>query len=395
MDAINMLGVQAGSGIAGEAAKELGWGLGEISGYNQAQANRQLEQQSKLNKQQQQLNWQTMDKQQQLQKDMINYTDASHQVQRIRDAGLSVGLMYGGSAAGGQTTTGNASAIGVNGGNASSESDRNAAAMQNVAMGLQLQKLESEIKVNESIANNNNAKVDNLAADTGVKLETTELLKEQTTNTQLKNEYQEYDNIVKQIESEIAKDTKEDIVSTVTANLCKLDNEARQISNNADITEQSKKSLIGINNQNWKNTILQGIEIKTKINLNEATKNKIGQEILNLKEQIEMMESEINRNDIENKTDKFKALTERFNANTNRFNARINSLLGQAGIDNENAKIYASMANSMISGATTLMGAKMVSGGLKQSVTTTVTRPVYDTQSGQVVNRTFTSTEKR
>ena len=94
MDAINMLGAQAGSGIAGEAAKELGWGLGEISGYNQAQANRQLEQQNKLNKQQQQLNWQTMDKQQQLQKDMINYTDASHQVQRIRDAGLSVRLMY-------------------------------------------------------------------------------------------------------------------------------------------------------------------------------------------------------------------------------------------------------------------------------------------------------------
>ena len=395
MDAIGMLGAQVGAGIAGEAAKEVGWGLGEITGYNQVQAHRQLEQQSKLNKQQQQLNWQTMDKQQQLQKDMINYTDASHQVQRIKDAGLSVGLMYGGSGAGGQTTTGNASAIGVNGGNASNESDRNAAAMQSVAMGLQLQKLESEIRVNESIANNNNAKVENLAADTGVKLETTELLKEQTTNTQLKNEYQEYDNIVKQIESEIAKETKEDIVSTVTANLCKLDNEARQISNNADITEQSKKSLIGINNQNWKNTILQGIETKTRIKLNEATRNKIGQEILNLKEQIEMMESEINRNDIENKTDKFKALTERFNANTSRFNARINSLLGQAGINNENAKIYASMANSMISGATTLGGAKMVSGGLKQSVTTTVTRPVYDTQSGQVINRTFTSTEKR
>ena len=93
MDAISMLGAQVGAGIAGEAAKEVGCGLGEITGYNQAQANRQLEQQSKLLKQQQQLNWQTMDKQQQLQKDMINYTDASHQVQRIRDAGLSVGLM--------------------------------------------------------------------------------------------------------------------------------------------------------------------------------------------------------------------------------------------------------------------------------------------------------------
>ena len=95
MDAIGMLGAQTGAGIAGEAAKEVGWGLGEITGYNQAQADRQFEQQSKLNKQQQQLNWQTMDKQQQLQKDMINYTDASHQVQRIKDAGLSVGLING------------------------------------------------------------------------------------------------------------------------------------------------------------------------------------------------------------------------------------------------------------------------------------------------------------
>ena len=67
-------------------------------------------------------------------------------------------MIYGGTGAGGSTqTTGNVSAMGIQGGHASGESERKANDLATIGMGLQLQKMQSEIDVNKSVANANNA----------------------------------------------------------------------------------------------------------------------------------------------------------------------------------------------------------------------------------------------
>ena len=157
-----MLGLQSGKtligGVAGGLAQQASYGIGELTGYNKKIANDQYKQQLRLSQMQHKLNFETMDKAQQLQKDMIDYTDPQHQMQRLEVAGLNTAMMYGGTGAGGSTqTTGNVSPMGIQGGHASNEAERKANDVATAGMGLQLQMMESQIKVNESVANKNNA----------------------------------------------------------------------------------------------------------------------------------------------------------------------------------------------------------------------------------------------
>ena len=166
MNPLLLLGMQSGesvvknasAGIGGSLGAQASYGIGQLTGYNKAIANDQYKQQTRLSEMQQKLNFESMDKAQQLQKDMIDYTDPEHQMQRLEAAGLNTAMLYGGTGAGGSTqTTGNISPMGIRGGHASGEAERKANDLATVGMGLQLQKLESEIEVNKSVANSNNA----------------------------------------------------------------------------------------------------------------------------------------------------------------------------------------------------------------------------------------------
>ena len=85
--------------------------------------------------------------------------------------------MYGMGGAGGATgQTGSASAGGVSGASASDSASREQAKVAQQGMALQMAKLESEIKVNESVANANNANAKKAGADT----ETTEQIRKYT-----------------------------------------------------------------------------------------------------------------------------------------------------------------------------------------------------------------------
>ena len=99
-----MLGMQAGKtlagGISGGLAQQASYGIGELTGYNKKVANDQYKQQLRLSEMQHKLNFETMDKVHQMQKDMIDYTDPQHQMQRLEAAGLNTAMMYGGAGAG-------------------------------------------------------------------------------------------------------------------------------------------------------------------------------------------------------------------------------------------------------------------------------------------------------
>lgn len=160
---------QLGATGVSELAKQGGYAIGNLTGYNDAVAKDQQEQQRKLTEIQQNANFQAMDKQQQMQKEMFEHTfeiqskynSAAQQVQRYKDAGLNPALMYtNGSAGMAGGTTGGTGIGSVSGGSASDEASRKAIDLQMQGMALQNAKLASEIEVNKSVANNNNANAD-------------------------------------------------------------------------------------------------------------------------------------------------------------------------------------------------------------------------------------------
>lgn len=157
---------QLGATGVNELGKQAGYAIGNLTGYNDAIANDQLEQQKKLTDIQKNANFETMDKSQEMQMDFFNHTfgmqskydSAEEQVKRLKEAGLNPALMYsGGNAGGAGGTTGGAQGMAVSSGHASDESARKANDMQSQGMALQLAKLASEVEVNKSVAEVNKA----------------------------------------------------------------------------------------------------------------------------------------------------------------------------------------------------------------------------------------------
>jgi menaquinone-dependent protoporphyrinogen IX oxidase len=109
----------------------------------------------------QQKNQMELNKQgQQLAQENWDYTNAENQVKHYENAGLNVGMMYGGSGAGGQLSSG--SGGGASGGNAPiGESVSNI-----MGLGLQAQQIQSAIELNKAMANKANAEAENTGANT-------------------------------------------------------------------------------------------------------------------------------------------------------------------------------------------------------------------------------------
>ena len=166
-------------GIGGAVNGVVGMGLGWLDEamFGQKRRDQQLEQQEKLNKLQIKGEKELGEFNLGLQKDMFDYTSPKNMVKRYQDAGLNEALMYGTSGAGG-TTTGSASAGSVTGGQASDEISRKQAQIQQEGMALQMQKVASEIKVNESVAKANNAEANNKDAKTKTENDSREILVE-------------------------------------------------------------------------------------------------------------------------------------------------------------------------------------------------------------------------
>ncbi|MEM3771939.1 MAG: hypothetical protein QXW80_06480 [Candidatus Micrarchaeia archaeon] len=138
----------------------LGYGINELFGVHKHAERRQLEQQDKLNALSYQWNKKQMDYAQQLEKDMYSYTFDMNKPEAIKNlikkAGLNPGLMYGNSAGVSGATVGSPSGAGYNS-QAANEADIIRSNMAITEMGLQMAKLKSEIDLNKSAANKNNA----------------------------------------------------------------------------------------------------------------------------------------------------------------------------------------------------------------------------------------------
>ena len=143
------LGMQA----AGQA---LGAGMGIILGNHNDK--RQIAQQEKLQKMQEQGNMRMMDYASQKQYEMWLKTNYSAQREQIEEAGLNAALLYGGGGGGG-ATTGNASGN-VSAGSAPTGGGEIQAAM---GMGMQLAQQNAQIKLTE-------AQTKNVEADTAKKI---------------------------------------------------------------------------------------------------------------------------------------------------------------------------------------------------------------------------------
>lgn len=115
-------------------------------------------------------------------KEMWNYTNFENQMEHIKNAGLSPGLIYGMGGAGGSTAgAGQASGVGL------PQDQSVGMGLKAKEIGLQMANMASQIKLNESQANKNNAEAEKTAGiDTQVQQATMENLIAQTSNEKIK-----------------------------------------------------------------------------------------------------------------------------------------------------------------------------------------------------------------
>lgn len=244
-------GIQAGGAILG-------------IGLNQINANRDW----KRNKQFQDIqfrNQQALNKQgQELQLDTWNKTNYEAQREHLENAGLSTGLLYGGSGPGGATTGSQGGGSATGGSVAGSD---NSAGM-GLQLGQQLAMTKSQIELNNALANKANTEAgktggvdtDNVKADTELK------------GMNLANA---------KIQNEIGSKTIEEIIDTIKANrdsaVAKSTSDITK--GNVDASTQNEQ-ITTIKNEAIESALRLGA-IKMKINLDEAS-------IKNMSEQIKI-----------------------------------------------------------------------------------------------------------
>lgn len=144
-------------------------GLANTFGIGNNSSKKQLQQQQALTDMQKEANKELMEDSFAYQKNLYDHTYAKNtaqaQVRNLKAAGLNPALAYGLQGAGGGSTTGSGSAS-VGGGSASGEAEMQTANTAKQGMALQLAKLSSEVKLNESVAEKNEADAEQAKAKT-------------------------------------------------------------------------------------------------------------------------------------------------------------------------------------------------------------------------------------
>lgn len=207
-----------------------------LGGYNRQN---QLEQQQKLTDQQVAAQKELGEFNQAQALEMWKATNYDAQVAQMKKAGLNVGLMYKGAGAGGTTQGGTAGSVA--GGQAAQAPPLQA----NLGMGLQLAMQQAQI---ENIkAQTEKTKVDT-AKTAGVDTEAVSAnianTIQATNNARLTAEYQKYENELKAIETNIAKETEFEIIRQASFTTGKLIGEAQQALAKGEIDEKTKDTLI-------------------------------------------------------------------------------------------------------------------------------------------------------
>lgn len=302
------------------------------------------------------------DRAQERQMDMFNkmaeYNSPKNQVERLKKAGLSVGLMYGQNGTTGTQQAVSAPQAHINGNTGLTESAINAMMAEK-----NLQLLDSQINKNNAEAN----KISGIDTDLGIV---------NKKKIELENNYQE-------VQNHIANATKDTVIDTYSQALQKMEMETVGIINQNDITEASKESLIKINENNAVNSGLDTLLKKGEINLNA--------------QQLQKMKAEINRLNMQTKIDianyKLDVKKAKFNVEQNFDDMKIKALGITIGASVEQTKAALNALTNVI--GTTAGGfliGKGLSGVTKTKTTQTVHEPRYDTKTGDVIDRKVTTT---
>ena len=266
---------------AGSTAANTGLGM-LLRGWNDR---KQLEQQEKLNKLQEEAQQRIGRFNQGLALEMWDKTNYSAQREQMRKAGLNVGLMYGGVGAGGTTNGGQAGGIG--GAQAPAGGGEIGMGMQ---LGLQRQAMIANIDLAKSAAEKNRA---DAAATSGYKAEeagaNVKNLTQLTTNAKLQNDIMGYQKEIARIESEVKKGTQENEIKMVAEAFKKLKGEAESATSQGAIDTATQQTVI---NQIGQNAVEQSLRISAArkgLIKADAEINQINASIDKLATEIELM----------------------------------------------------------------------------------------------------------
>lgn len=247
-----------------------------------------------------------MEEQFQHEKEMYEYTGPESKVRQLKNAGLNPGLIYGmGSGSGG--VTGNITAPSVSGAGAPNVAASRANKIAATSMLLQLSKLESEIRVNESIAKSNEADAAlKSGAETAKKGAETELIGQQTIGQSIQNKFNEINVYM----ADKTKDINIQKIETL-ANQAKIEmeNEVQKLIQNKTKSAEDVATLqskIDQYNANVKKTVAE--TINTQIRSYEAQQNiaesinKIAQGWVDKNLTVEQMKTELQKTLMNNNT---------------------------------------------------------------------------------------------
>ena len=226
------------AGLGQQAATEatqgiLGLALGSLNDK------RQLKQQARLTEQQMKYDQMQTDWNMKKQIELFNATGYGAQLDQIKKAGLSAGLIYGGGGAGGQST--NVNTASVHGANAPVGGGE---AIQMQQLGLQMAMQKAQIDNINADTKNKEAQTPNINADTNKKLSEIELLKEQTTNTHVKTALDKVELNIQQLNQQFQAETYADRVNLITWTANKMVNEWKQAENQTYISEKTRDTVI-------------------------------------------------------------------------------------------------------------------------------------------------------
>lgn len=205
--------------IIASKAEEKAYRDREKSGFNKLLEDKQYNMQQRLNKGAQELNFNAMDKAYQQQKEMYDYTYGLNTIgakkQQYLDAGMNPALAYGLGTSGSGGTTGSMPVPTVQGGSASKDTEQRqaniaaqAVAVQQMGIGLQMSKLQSEIAVNQAQAEKLKAEA-KYTSGTQTELGQSNItnISQQTKNAEIQNIGMQLDNAIKTIDKQIAENT--------------------------------------------------------------------------------------------------------------------------------------------------------------------------------------------
>lgn len=251
------------------------------------------------------------------------WNSAKMQKERLKEAGLNPGLMYGlGGEGGSSVSSGGGSGAGVQG--------VNNIGTQAVMMGLQAKSIESQISLNKAQAAKINAETEKTEAETGKTkadtvvsivnadniVEATNLIKEQQLSEQSKRDLNEaeknYKIRVTAIQDALEKLTKAKeneswyLSRSIEMETYKLSKEAEKIMKEIDgleidndVKRRTADMIVEQTRQNINSTMQAILESQSRVTINEEQKTLIGKTVEDLTSQIETREGQLAINEKE------------------------------------------------------------------------------------------------